>query len=144
MRKPPDPYLRTQPWKIYAVFAPIERMLHQLETDGSVNVQGAQIVFTEHDHDGYYDLVEALRGLIEFHELATEKTGTPASVAALTKFANKLHLGAPIFEADIAAVRADIASCKRQAGGLRVREAADMVRTVQIRMRIDAINPPPS
>lgn len=79
MKRKPDPLLRTQPWRILAVFSPIE------------------------------------------------------------KFANKLHAGSPIFEADLVAVRAGIASCKAQAMRLRVSKASDIIQTVRVSAELDRI-----
>lgn len=138
-----DPLLRHQPWRITAVFDPIERLLHRIETDGTVDAHGSQIVFSEHGRGGWYDLVEALRGLIEFHDIAAEKHGLPASTEAMTKLANKLAYDSPIFEADIAAVRQDIAACKRQALGMRISQAKAIIQVIQIqnevtRLKLDA------
>lgn len=143
MKRKPDPLLRTQPWKIAAVFGPIERILAQLEIDGTIEVAGRQVVFKEDSRNGWYDAVEALRGVIEFHQLAQSRHDHPANVDALIKFANKLEAGAPIFEADLDQVRADIASCMRQAMQLRVSQAEDIVQTIQISMRLYAVTGTP-
>lgn len=134
-----DPLLRTQPWKITAVFDPIERVLHRLESDGTVEAQGAQIVFREECRGNWYDLPVALHGVIEFHKLAESRYNLPVDVAAMEKFANKLRLGSPIFEQDLADVRTCIASCKRQALQLRVSQAADIVKTVQISVELERL-----
>lgn len=139
MKRKSDPLLRLQPWKILAVFAPIERILHRLKADGTVDVAGRQIVFKEDGAGGWYDMPAALRGVIEFHRLAAERYGIPAETAGMHKFANKLQLGSPIFEADIAAVRADIDSCKRQAMQLRVSQADSIIRSVQISAEFDKL-----
>ena len=139
MRRNPDPLLRTQPWRMTMVFGPIERILHRLESEGTVEVAGRHVVFKEDGRGGWYDAVAALRGVIEFHQLAQSRYGYPADVEALIKFANKLEAGAPIFEADLAQVRACIASCKRQALQLRLSQADDIVKTIQISMRLDSI-----
>lgn len=134
-----DPLLRTQPWMVFAVFGPIERVLHRLEADGTVEAQGAQIVFKEEGRGGWYDLPVALHGLVEFHRLAEQRYQLPVDVAAIEKFSNKLRLGSPIFEQDIADVRACFASCKSQALKLRVSQAADLVKTVQIGVEFDRL-----
>lgn len=139
MKRKPDPLLRTQPWRILAVFSPIERVLHRLEADGTVEVAGRQVVFKEDGRGGWYDMVAALRGVIEFHQVATARYGIPADVAPLEKFANKLHAGSPIFEADLVAVRAGIASCKAQAMRLRVSQASDIIQTVRVSAELDRI-----
>lgn len=133
------PLLRTQPWRITAVFDPIERVLHRLEADGTVEAKGSQIVFKEEGRGGWYDLPEALYGVIELHKLAESRYQILADVAAMEKFANKLRLNSPIFEQDIADVRGCIASCKSQALKLRVSQAADIVKTVQIGVELDRL-----
>lgn len=121
------------------VFSPIERILHRLETDGTVDVAGRQVVFYEDGNAGWYDAVAALRGVIQFHELAASRHNLPIDLASLHKFANKLDTGTPIFEADIQAVRACISECKRQALQLRDSQATDIVQAIQISMEMDKI-----
>lgn len=139
MRRKFDPLLKTQPWKVVTVFGPIERILHRLEADGTIDVAGAHVVFKEDGRGGWYDAVAALRGVIQFHELAASRHNLPINVQALVKFANKLEVGAPIFERDIAEVRVCIAACKRQALQLRVSQATDIVDTIRISMELDKI-----
>lgn len=139
MRRKPDPLLRTQPWRIVTVFGPIERILHRLETDGTVEVAGQYVVFKEDGRGGWYDAVAALRGVIQFHELASTRHKLPIDVQPLVKFANKLEASSPLFEEDIAKVRSCIAACKRQALQLRLSQADDIVKTIQISMRIDSM-----
>lgn len=139
MKKKPDPYLRCMPWKAAMVFGPIERILHRLETDGTVDAAGRQIVFYEDGNGGWYDMIAALRGVIEFHQLAAARYRIPASVESMVKFANKLDAGSPIFIEDIAAVRRDIDSCTRQAMSLRLSQAQDVLQTVRISMAMDKI-----
>lgn len=136
--KRPDPLLRLVPWRIFQVFAPVEQVLSQIETYGTVDAAGRQIVFKV---DGQlYDLPAALRGLIEFHELTARRHGFLVDVGPLVRFANRLEAGTPIFEQDLSDVRSSIASCKQQAMKLRVSEAAAIVQTVQIGMEIDKLN----
>lgn len=131
-RRKPDPMLRTQPWRITAVFSPLERILHRLEVDGTVETTGRMIVFREDGAGGWYDLVAALRGIIEFHDIASRRFRLLADTDAMTRFANKLEAGAPLFESDMRAVRNNIDSCKRQAMNLRVSQAVEIVQTIQI------------
>lgn len=139
MKRKPDPLLKCCPWRIFAVFAPIERILSRLEIDGTIEVAGRQVVFKEDSKGGWYDVPAAIRGVTEFHKIAAERHGIPADVAPLEKLANKLNAGMPLFEADIAAARASITSCKQQAMRLRVSEAESILRTVQISEQMDRI-----
>ena len=134
-----DPLLRTQPWKVMAVLSPIEGILKRLESDGTVDAIGRQIVFTESASGERFDLPEAILGVVDFHELAASKYGLPIDVNALRRFANKLHAGSPIFEADVEASHRCLQACWSQAMQLRVSQAADLVRTVQIGAEIEKI-----
>lgn len=137
MKRKPDPLLRTQPWKVQSVFQPIEQILHRLELDGTVETYGRHIVFREDGAGGYYDLVAALRGVIEFHQIAAARYGIPAETEAMVRFANKLDAGSPLFESDLEAVRANIAECKRQALQLRVSQAESILQTVRISTELE-------
>ena len=134
-----DPLLRTCPWRVMAVFGPIERVLHRLETDGTVEASGRQIVFKEDGNGGWYDLPAALIGVVDFHELAASRHRLPIDVSAMRRFANKLESGSPIFEQDLEAVKACIAACKQQSLKLRVSEATDIVDTIRIGAEIERI-----
>lgn len=131
--------MSAQPWKVQMVFGPIEQILHRMQADGTIDCAQGRPVFFEDGRGGWYDLVAALRGVIEFHQIAEARHGIPADVEGMIKFANKLHVSAPIFEEDIAATRANIESCKRQALRLTLEEATDIVRTIQIGAELDKI-----
>ena len=45
MKRRLDPLLRTQPWKIHAVFDPLDRVIARLEADGTVETDGRLITF---------------------------------------------------------------------------------------------------
>lgn len=139
MKRKPDPLMKCVPWRIFGVFAPIERILSRLEIDGTVQVAGRQVVFREDSNGGWYDVPAALRGVAEFHDLAATRYHIPANTDPLWKLAAKLEAGMPLFEADIAAVRASIASCKAQAMRLRVSQAESLLRTVQIGEQLDKV-----
>lgn len=139
MRKQYDPLLRCMPWKIMMVFSPLETVLNRIEKEGTVDEAGLQVVFREDMRGGWYDLVAALRGVIEFHEIAQVRHQLPADLEAMAKFANKLEAGMPVFESDLASVREGIASCKRQAMQLRLSQATDIVQTIQIRSELDRL-----
>ena len=58
-------------------------------------------------------------------------------VEAMRKFANKLEASMPIFEQDIADVRECIDACRQQALRLRVSQAVEIRKTVQISAAMD-------
>ena len=130
-RKTYDPLLRVQPWRVMAVFQPLERVLARLEIDGTVDTDGRQVVFTDGTRDDLYDLPAAIRGVAQFHELAG-KHGVAVDVTPLERLANKLEADSPVFEQDIAKVRECIDACRQQALRLRVSQAVHQ-----------ALSPPP-
>jgi hypothetical protein len=134
-----DPMLRTQPWKIYSVFDPIERVLHRMESEGTIDAAGGVAVFHEDSKGGWYEIVPAIEGIIEFHQIAQSRYGLPCDISGLSRLAKKLDHSAPIFPADIAAARASINSCKQQAMTLRQSQATDIIETVRISMALDNI-----
>lgn len=136
--------LAAQPWKVQSVFAPIERVLHRMQADGVIDCAQGRPVFHEDGRGGWYEVVEALRGVIQFHQLAEARHGIEAEVDGMVRLANKLDLAAPIFEEDIATVYADIESCKRQALRLTIDEATDIVKTIQISAAFDQIKLAPT
>ena len=138
-RRPYDPLLKHQPWRIFAVFHPLESVLDRLEREGTVDTVGRQIVFREESAGELYDLPAALRGVIEFHQLAEVKYSIDGETGAMEKFANKLEYGMPVFESDIAAVRENIATCKRQAMALRVSQATALIDAVRIGAEVDRL-----
>jgi len=138
-RRPYDPKLKHQPWRIFAVFHPLESVLDRLERDGTVDAVGRQIVFREESAGELYDLPAALRGVIEFHQLAEVKYGIDSETGALERFANKLEYGMPVFAADLDAVRENIATCKRQAMALRVSQAASLIDAVRIGAEVERL-----
>lgn len=134
-----DPKLKCQPWKVMFVFTPVEKALLRLEKEGTIDVAGRQVVFREDMRGGWYDMVAALRGVIEFHEIAERLHGVPANVEAMKKFANKLEAAMPIFEQDITDVRECIQSCWKQAMTLRVSQAQSIVDTVRVGAEMDRL-----
>lgn len=129
--------MATQPWRIVAVFGPIERILHRIEADGTIDAVQGRPVFYEDSNAGWYEFVEAIRGIIQFHLLAAERLGEQADVLGLARLANKLDAGSPLFEADIEAAYRSIEICKRQALRLTIGAAGEMLQTVQISARAE-------
>ncbi len=131
--------LRLTPWKVYAVWEPIERILHRMEADGTVDVVGSTPVFREDGRGGWYEITAAMDGVIEFHQLAQARYSIPCRTDALSRLGRKLNAAAPIFQADIDAARADIAVCKQQAMRLRASQASDLIETIRVQMEVERL-----
>lgn len=129
------------PWKINAVFYPLDRIMHRLEAEGTVDVAQGKAVFNEDMRGGWYEMAPAIEGVVQFHQLASSRHGIQADTAGLEKLAKKLDYASPLFDSDITAARASIESCKRQALMLTIDQADDLLRTVRISMEVDKIKP---
>lgn len=136
--KPADPLLRAEPWRVSLVFDPIEAVLSRLEIDGTITTApNGSAVFIEPGHNEWYDTAEALRGIVEFHEIASNRRGEVAHIEGLRRLAELLAVGGDVTEDDIIQARADIAACKRQAFSMRRSEAESVVKVVSIGVQLD-------
>lgn len=127
--------LAARPWKIHAVFAPLEQQLSQIELTGCIDEHRGRAVFIEHGAGGYYELVPAIRGIVDFHDLAASRHGVLLDTRPLTTLANKLEYSTPIDEHDLARARDCIERLKVFAGRLTVGEAKQILAD---RRRMDA------
>ncbi|VWB07742.1 hypothetical protein [Burkholderia lata] len=130
--------LRAQPWKIHAVFEPIESILDEMEQQGTVSVdQDDAPIFSELAHNDVYEFVPALGGLIDAFDLHAERHGLPVVTDALKHLCVKLEKSEMLDQHDMAAARRSIAAMKTQAGEMEVDYAFRLVRDVQIKFKIE-------
>ena len=137
-RAPRSPKLSTCPWKIAAVWAPVEAIMRRMEIDGSVDAVQGRPVAQDHGAGLWYEIGPALEGLAEFHQIAAARKRAALDVSALRKFATKLTHGAPILAADLAAVRACAQHCKALARTMTVDEADSILQTVRVGIALEA------
>lgn len=128
-----------RPWKIAAVFYPLDRILHQIEANGTVDVIQGKAVFKECMRGEWYEMSPAMEGIIQFHDLANLRHGLSADTSGISRLAKKLEYAAPLFEADIEAARRSIESCKREALRLTLDQAQDLLDTCRISTEMDKI-----
>lgn len=127
------------PWKITAVYYPLDRILHQIESDGTVDVIQGKAVFNECMRGEWYEMAPAMEGIIEFHELANSRHGHKADTSGISRLAKKLEYASPIFESDIEAAKKSIDSCKREALKLTLDQAQDILDTVRISSELEKL-----
>lgn len=133
-----DPLLKTEPWRVALVFSPIESVLSRLEIDGTITTTAnGDAIFVEESSGDWYDTAEALRGIIEFHRIASERRGEVAHVSGLARLAELIATGDDISEDDVTKARNDIALCKRQAYLMRRSEAVSVLKVVSIGAQFD-------
>lgn len=127
------------PWKITAVFYPLDRILHKIEAEGTVDVAQGKAVFKDCMRGDWYEMAPAMEGIVEFHELANARHGLAADTSGISRLAKKLEYASPIFESDIEAAKKSIESCKREALKLTLDEAQDILNTVRIASELDKL-----
>lgn len=127
------------PWKITAVFYPLDRILHQIEANGTVDVIQGKAVFNECMRGDWYEMAPAMEGIIQFHDLANLRHGLSADTSGISRLAKKLEYASPLFEADIEAARRSIESCKREALRLTLDQAQDLLDTCRISTELDRL-----
>lgn len=141
-RRPHKPYrpkyaeanikLKFQPWKVQAVFSPLESILEQLEKDGTIDVAGARPVFQDHNDGCWYESSPAIRGVVEAYQIHERRTGRPLNLEPLSQLANKLEYGMPIFEADTKACWECLARMRAETVEMTAAYARDLIKDYQI------------
>jgi hypothetical protein len=148
-RKPRKPYnpqsragrvkLRAQPWKIHAVFEPVEAILDEIEQSGTVNVtEDGTPIFSELAHNDIYEFVPSLCGLVDAFDLHAERNSLPIATNALKTVCVKLDKGQMLDQFDLAGARRDIAALKVQSGDMEADYAYRLIRDIQIKFELEA------
>lgn len=106
---PRDPLtikLRLLPWRVAAVFNPIEAILLQLETEGTITTSDKDMAMFKDTGDGiWYASADALEGMIEAFDIHRLRAERDYSLDALRRMAVKVRDLAPVFQEDIDAAR---------------------------------------
>lgn len=136
--------LLTQPWKTQAVFEPLEAILDQLETEGTLTVvahgcQAGLPVFQVSTESTWYAAAPALRGVIEAFEIHEQRTGRAMPLTPLRRLAMKFEVNMPIFDSETKAARAAMEALRCESHLLPSDYAADLVQVTQIAAEIDRI-----
>ncbi|MBS1170602.1 MAG: hypothetical protein H6R01_1520 [Burkholderiaceae bacterium] len=138
-RRQSNPRLIAQPWKTAAVFDPIERIVDQLERDGTVTVTlDGMPVFLNTDGK-WYSSVAAIEGVIQAFEIHSGRTNHALPIRPLHQLATKLRIGMPIFSSDTTAVRAALNVLRRAGNSLTADEAAELAQAVSISAAMDKV-----
>ena len=131
--------LRAQPWKIHAVFEPIEAILEEIEQSGMISVtEEGKPIFSELAHNDVYEFVPSLCGLIDEFDLHAERNAPPIVTDALKRVCVKLDKGEMLDQYDLADARKSIAELKKQSGDMQADYAYRLVRDVQIKFELEA------
>jgi hypothetical protein len=131
--------LRAQPWKIHAVFEPVEAILDEIEQSGMVSVtEEGKPIFSELAHNDVYEFVPSLCGLIDAFDLHAERNALPIVTDALKRVCVKLDKGEMLDQFDLAGARQSIAALKKQSGDMEADYAYRLIRDIQIKFALEA------
>jgi hypothetical protein len=107
--------LKTEPWKVAAIFNPLTAILDQLEQDGTIDIAGnGTAIFKDHNDGCWYDSSVAIMGVVEAYEIHERRTGRVLDLGPLRQIANKLKYDMPITSDDTAAARACLVRMKAE------------------------------
>lgn len=134
--------LRTQPWKTQAVFRPLEAILDELESDGTLTVpvdgkHAGKPVFQVDGDSTWYVAAPAIRGLIETMELHEKRSGRKLPLEPLRRLATKFEVDMPIFATDTQAARATMVALLEESHNFPRDYAADLVQVAQMIIAFD-------
>lgn len=139
-RAPGSALLKTQPWRLNAVFSPLESIIAQLEQHGTCDVaQDGTPIFLDAIDGCWYDTCVALDGVSEAFELHTERSGQSLNMRPLRQLSNKLRAGMMIFESDTAALKESLHAARSACMGMTIDYASDLIKTIRIREEMDRI-----
>lgn len=139
--------LRTKPWKTASVFAPLEAIIDQLESEGTLTVvakgeHAGKPVFQMPGEIHWHVAAPALRGLIETLEIHEKRSGRTLPLEPLRKLATKFEIDMPIFEADTQAVRAAMAVLIEVSNGMDCDYADSLVQVTRTSIAFEKLNSP--
>lgn len=148
-KKPRKPYrprwntggvkLRTEPWRVEAVFSPLETILAMIERDGTVTSTISGVPIFQDTNDGcWYETTPSVEGIICAYEIHANRSGRAMPLEPLQRLVQKLRYAMPLQQSDVDAARATLAVLRRETMDMRVEYARDLVRTTQVRIEMDA------
>lgn len=128
-RDPRSIKLRVLPWRVAAVFNPIESILSQLETDGTITTSEDGMPMFKDEGDGtWYASADALEGLIEAFDIHRLRADRGYSLEPLRELAVKVRDLAPVYLEDIQAARQCLAVLRAESLEMTAGYAADLIR----------------
>lgn len=130
--------LAAMPWKITAVWQPLEHVIAEIENYGTVDVaRNGVAVFRETNSGGWYNTVEALEGIIDYHQRAALRYGWDISLAPLQRLRNKLEMCSPILPEELTAARRNIDQLKRLVARITQAQAESLLLDSRIAWELE-------
>lgn len=135
-----DRLLKTQLWKVAAVFNPLEAILDQLETAGTIDVTTCgKPIFKDAVDGRWYETPTAIMGVVDAYQMHQERLEIDLGLEPLRQLANKLNYDMPIFQADTEACRACLARMKAATLNMTSDYARQMIVDFQIKEELQKL-----
>lgn len=132
--------LKSEPWKIHAVFNPLEAIIDQLEQDETIDVTPGGVAIFQDRKDGcWYDSVVAIMGVVEAYELHEVRNNRVINLEPLRQLANKLKYGMSIFSSDTEAVRACLKRMRVETMQMTADYAKQLIQDIQIKEELEKV-----
>jgi hypothetical protein len=133
--------LKTQPWKIAAVFNPLEAILNQLEQQGTIDVETytGRPIFKDHNDGHWYESPVAIMGVVDAYAIHEQRRGIDLDMAPLRQLAKKLDVGMPIFPSDTASCRECLKRMKAETMTMTADYARGLIVDFQIKEELQKI-----
>jgi hypothetical protein len=125
--------LKTEPWKVAAIFNPLTAILDQLEQEGTIDVaSNGTAIFKDHNDGCWYDSSVAIMGVVEAYEIHERRASRALDLGPLRQIANKLKYDMPITSDDTAAARACLVRMKAETIEMTSGYAKQLITDFQI------------
>lgn len=135
--RPRDPgcvKLKTVPWIIDSVFAPLYEIIDQLEKDGTIFITQTGIpVFFNRKDGKFYETVPAISGFIEGFEIHERRTHRDLGMDPLRHLIKRIEYGIPITDIETRAVRIALDRIRNETMGMTWNYADEMLRDFRIK-----------
>jgi len=137
------PLLKTQPWKMRAVFGPLEAIVDQLEDEGTINTSADGTPMFRDQADGvWYCTVSALTGIYEAYEIHERRHRRNLNLEPLRRLAHKLQQGELIDDTDTRDVRSCIGRLRMETLQMTADYAKELVSDFQIKEALESLQEP--
>lgn len=132
--------LKMQPWKMQAVFQPLEDILNQLEKNGTVDATtGGTPIFKDAIDGHWYESSEAIMGVVEAYEIHEIRSGCQIGLSSMRQLAHRLKYSMAIFESDTVACRACLQRMKRETMQMTAGYARQLIKDFQIKEQLEKV-----
>lgn len=132
------PSIAAMAGKTQLAMAPLDRIIAQIERDGTATVDSKGIPVFQASDGEWYPSGEAIAGLIWHFEMWGTRQGKTPPLEGLRELAIALHYLVPIQQSTLDKLRIELPELRRISIHMSEAEASDLVMQTQIRAELEA------